>query len=178
MNEFAEWDSFYLIIGGAAGALIGLQFVVLTLIADRGRRPTPEAGRAFSTPTVLHFSVVLFLAAFIRVPWPSITPPSIIGAIIGIAGVAYVINIVRNIRKQTIYSPVFEDWLFHAILPLAAYLTLFVLAFVAPWNVRLALFGGAAATLTLLFTGIHNAWDAVTWHFFAEPSEHRKKRKH
>ena len=139
---------------------------------------TPEAGRAFTTPTVLHFSVVLFLAAFIRVPWPSITPPSIIGAIIGVAGVAYVINIVRNIRKQTIYSPVFEDWLFHAILPLAAYLTLFVLAFVAAWNVRLALFGGAAATLTLLFTGIHNAWDAVTWHFFAEPTERRKKRRH
>ena len=178
MNEFAEWDSFYLIIGGAAGALIGLQFVVLTLIADRSRRPTPEAGRAFSTPTVLHLSVVLFLATFIRVPWPSITPPSIIGAIIGIAGVAYVINIVRNIRKQTIYSPVFEDWLFHAILPLAAYLTLFVLAFVAEWNVRIALFGGAAATLTLLFTGIHNAWDAVTWHVFAEPTEHKKKRRH
>lgn len=131
MNEFAEWDSFYLIIGGAAGALIGLQFVVLTLISDRGRNPTPEAGQAFSTPTVLHCSVVLFLAAFIRVPWPSITPPSIIGAIIGVAGVVYVIRIVRNIRSQQIYRPVFEDWLFHAILPLAAYLTLFVLAFVA-----------------------------------------------
>ena len=32
MTEFAEWESFYLIVGGAAGALIGLQFVVMTLI--------------------------------------------------------------------------------------------------------------------------------------------------
>ena len=177
MSEFAEWDSFYLIIGGAAGALIGLQFVVLTLIAERGRRPSPAAAGAFSTPTVLHFSVVLFLSAFIRVPWPSMTPPTIIGAVVGAGGVAYVLNIVRDIRAQTVYRPVFEDWLFHVILPLAANLTLLILAPVALWNVRAGLFGGAAATLILLFTGIHNAWDAVTWHVFAKPAKGDGKKK-
>jgi len=30
MRELAEWDSFYVIVGSAAGALIGLQFVVMT----------------------------------------------------------------------------------------------------------------------------------------------------
>jgi hypothetical protein len=177
MSEFAKWDSFYLIVGGAAGALIGLQFVVLTLIAERNSNASPQAGRAFSTPTVLHFSVVLFLSAFIRVPWPSIILPSIIGAIVGAGGAAYVLKTVREIRAQTDYRPVFEDWLFHAILPAAAYLTLFILAFVAVWNVRLSLFIGAAATLTLLFTGIHNAWDAVTWQVFSRPDEGNKKRK-
>jgi phosphate/sulfate permease len=177
VKEFADWDSFYLIIGGAAGALIGLQFVVLTLIAERGRRVSPEAGRAFSTPTVLHFSVVLFLSAFIRVPWPSITLPSIIGAIVGAGGVVYIITIIREIRAQSVYRPVFEDWLFHVILPLAAYLTLFILAFVALWDVRISLFAGAAATLVLLFTAIHNAWDAVTWHVFEEPEQSHTKRK-
>src|SRR5207237_7414102 len=107
MREFAQWDSFYLIIGGAAGALIGLQFVVLTLIADRSRRVSPAAGRAFSTPTVLHFSVVLFLSAFIRAPWPSITPSSVIGALVGAGGVAYVIKTVREFRAQTVYRPFF-----------------------------------------------------------------------
>jgi hypothetical protein len=169
MNEFAEWDSFYLIVGGAAGALIGLQFVVLTLIAEGGRAASVGAGRAFSSPTVLHFSVVLFLAAFIRVPWPSIIPASIIGAIVGAGGVIYILKTVHEIRAQSVYKPVLEDWLFHVILPLAAYLTLFFLAFVAPWNIRLSLFIGAAATLALLFTGIHNAWDAVTWHVFSKP---------
>ena len=151
MNEFAEWDSFYLIVGGAAGALIGLQFVVLTLIAERGQ-VSGEVGRAFSTPTVLHFSVVLFLAAFIRVPWPSITPPSIIGAIVGAGGVVYILKTMREIRSQSVYKPVFEDWLFDAILPLAAYLTLFILAFVAFWDIRLSLFIGAAATWLLPVT--------------------------
>jgi hypothetical protein len=169
MYEFAEWDSFYLIVGGAAGALIGLQFVVLTLIAERGYAASAEAGRAFSTPTVLHFSVVLFMAAFIRVPWPSMTLPSIIGAIVGAAGVIYILKTVRQIRNQNVYKPVFEDWMFHVIIPLAAYLTLLILAFIAAWHVRLSLFIGAAATLALLFTGIHNAWDTVTWHVFSRP---------
>jgi hypothetical protein len=31
MVEIREWSNFYLIVGSAAGALIGLQFVVLTL---------------------------------------------------------------------------------------------------------------------------------------------------
>ena len=33
MAELAGWDSLYVIVGSAAGALIGLQFVVMTLVA-------------------------------------------------------------------------------------------------------------------------------------------------
>ena len=48
-------------IGSAAGALIGLQFVVMTLIADRPSRYAAEAGGAFATPTIAHFTVTLIL---------------------------------------------------------------------------------------------------------------------
>ena len=34
MTPFAGWENFYVIVGSSAGALIGLQFVVITLIAD------------------------------------------------------------------------------------------------------------------------------------------------
>ena len=34
--ELAKWDSFCIILGSAAGALVGLQFVVLTLVTLRG----------------------------------------------------------------------------------------------------------------------------------------------
>ena len=37
MAELAEWGSSYIIVGPAAGALIGLQFVVMTLIAESGQ---------------------------------------------------------------------------------------------------------------------------------------------
>jgi hypothetical protein len=33
-------------------------------------------------------------------------------------------------------------------------------------HARPALFGVGAAALLLLFIGIHNAWDAVTYHIF------------
>src|SRR6185437_176687 len=58
VSELSEWDSFYVIVGSAAGALVGLQFVVMTLIAERPPVRSPEAGSAFATPTVLHFSSV------------------------------------------------------------------------------------------------------------------------
>ena len=62
-----------------------------------------------------------------------------------------------------------EDWLFHALLPLGAYAALAVAALAAYAHARRALFLVAAAALLLLFIGIHNAWDSVTYHVF-----HRK----
>ena len=59
-----------------------------------------------------------------------------------------------------------EDWLFHALLPLAAYVALAASACAALSHARQALFVVAAAALLLLFIGIHNAWDAVTYHVF------------
>jgi len=64
------------------------------------------------------------------------------------------------------YKPVFEDWLFHVLLPFAAYTALAVAAFAAGSHLRTALFAIGAAALLLLFVGIHNAWDAVTYHVF------------
>src|SRR2546426_11591171 len=74
MSELAEWDSFYIIVGPAAGALIGLQFVVMTLIAERPPLRAAEAGAAFATPTIVHLGAVLLLAALLRAPWHAITP--------------------------------------------------------------------------------------------------------
>lgn len=70
-------------------------------------------------------------------------------------------------RSQTAYKPEFEDWLFHVLLPMAAYITLAASAYAARFHLREGLFGVGAAVLLLLFVGIHNAWDAVTYHVFA-----------
>src|SRR2546428_12859120 len=74
MSEFAEWDSFYVIVGSAAGALIGLQFVVLTLIAERPPLRAADAGAAFAPPTIVHFGTALLLSAILRAPLPAVTP--------------------------------------------------------------------------------------------------------
>jgi hypothetical protein len=52
MSEFDAWDSFYVIVGSAAGALIGLQFVVVTLVVERPSLRGADAGAAFATPTI------------------------------------------------------------------------------------------------------------------------------
>ena len=50
MTALSGWESFYVIVGSSAGALIGLQFVVITLIANRPTAPgQAQAGDAFAT---------------------------------------------------------------------------------------------------------------------------------
>ncbi len=163
MAEFAEWESFYVIVGGAAGALIGLQFVVLTLLADRPQLASPEASAAFATPTIVHFCTVLLLAAILRAPWHGLGPVAVLWGFAGLAGIIYMVTVVRRVRAQTAYRPDREDWLFHIALPMVANAVLVLSAAVVAWHERAALFTLAGATLLLLFVGIHNCWDAITY---------------
>jgi hypothetical protein len=52
------------------------------------------------------------------------------------------------------------------LLPLAAYAALAFSACMVQYHARLGIFIVAGAALLLLFIGIHNAWDAVTYHVF------------
>jgi hypothetical protein len=166
MSQLSEWQNFYIIVGSSAGALIGLQFVVITLI-DRAAQPVAEAGAAFATPSVVHFGAVLLLSAIVNVPWNAITAPAVLWGLGGIIGIVYSAVVARRMRKQTAYRPVFEDWLFHALLPLAAYAALAVSALFARSNPAGALLIVGASSLLLLFIGIHNAWDSATYNIFS-----------
>jgi hypothetical protein len=166
MHDLAEWDSFYVITGAAAGALIGLQFVVLTLIAQRPGTAAPDAGNAFSTPTIIHFGTVLLLSAMLRAPWHDMLVPAILWGLIGLAGFFYVLVTIARMRRQTAYRPQLEDWLCHGLLPALAYAALVLSSVAAPVAAREALFAVGGAALLLLFIGIHNAWDSVSWHVF------------
>lgn len=166
MPELAPWDSFYVIVGSAAGALIGLQFVVMTLIANRPSLRVAEGSPAFGTPTVVYFSVTLLLSALLRVPWPGITAVAVACFVIGLCGVVYSAIVFRRMQRQTAYRPDVEDWFYFAGLPLMGYLLLAVSAAGMLYQNDLALFGIGAAALILLFTGIHNAWDTITYHVF------------
>ena len=166
MQEFAEWESFYVIVGAAAGALIGLQFVVMTLLADRPHLASPEGAAAFATPTVVHFSVALLLSAILRAPWHGIAPIALLWGLVGLAGIVYMGIVIRRASKQTVYRPDFEDWLFHVALPLVANVVLALSALAVRSHEREALFAVGAATLLLLFIGIHNSWDTIAYQVF------------
>jgi hypothetical protein len=166
MPAFEEWESFYVIVGAAAGALIGLQFVVMTLIAENPPQRVAEAGPAFVTPTIVHFGTSLLLSALLRVPWPGITAAAAVWGLVGIGGTVYAVIVARRMRGQAAYPPDLEDWMFHLILPVAAYAVLVLSAFAARSHAHEALFGVGGATLLLLFIGIHNSWDAIAYHVF------------
>jgi hypothetical protein len=169
MTAMSGWENFYVIVGSSAGALIGLQFVVITLIAEMPIvRDLERAGSAFSTPTVVHFGSVLLLSALVSAPWRGIEIPADVWGVLGLMGSVYSFIVARRMRAQTAYKPVLEDWLFHALLPFAAYATLAGAAWVIRSYAVEALFAVAAAALLLLFIGIHNAWDAVTYHVIAK----------
>src|SRR5947207_3922060 len=117
MTLLAGWENFYVIVGSSAGALIGLQFVVMTLIADMPiGRSEAQAGEAFGTPNVVHFGVVLLLSAIVSAPWRGVIVVAILWGLLGVGGVVYAIVVARRMRSQTVYRPVFEDWLFHLLL--------------------------------------------------------------
>jgi len=168
MPELTEWGSFYVIVGSSAGALIGLQFVVLTLISERTRMRAPEASDAFATPSVVHFAVVLLVSAVLSAPWHTLGVVSVVAGLMGVAGIIYTLIVARRMKTQKAYKPVLEDWLFHALFPLLAYAMLVISGYVAMHNTRRALFLIVDATLLFLFVGIHNAWDSVTYVVFVQ----------
>jgi hypothetical protein len=169
MTALNGWANFYVIVGSSAGALIGLQFVVMTLIAGRPtERGEAQASEAFSTPCVVHFGIVLLLSAVGSAPWDGVETLAVLWGLAGLGGIVYSVVVARRMRAQTAYRPVFEDWLFHVLLPLAAYAGLAGSAFAARSLTRPSLFLVGATALLLLFIAIHNAWDTVTHLVFVE----------
>jgi hypothetical protein len=163
MPQLTEWETFYVIVGSSAAALTGLMFVVITLIADLEAQRSSGALAAFGTPTVVHFCAALIVSAILSAPWHSLATVAVALAVCGVWGVTYTFIVARRARRQSTYQPVFEDWLWHTVLPLAAYGALLLAAINLPGDAERSLFVVAAAVLSLVLIGIHNSWDTVTY---------------
>lgn len=171
---FPAWETFYVIVGSSAGALTGLMFVVMALVAEfRGSEQQIEA---FGTPTVVHFGAVLLLSIIVSAPWPVISALRLALTALGAAGALYILVVLRRAHRQTDYKPVLEDWVFHTALPLMAYVGILVAGLGLPRRAALLLFVTGAAGALLLFVGLHNAWDTVTYLVVARWEERRGRQ--
>jgi len=157
------WENFYVIVGSSAGALTGLQFVVMALIPDSPTQAGEHEINTFGTPTVVHFCIVLFISAVLSAPWPRWTPIATVVWVSGALGIVYTMIVIRRSRRTTLYKPVLEDWIWHTVLPLVAYTVMVVAAGLLAFSSSLGMFGIGASVLLLLFIGIHNAWDSATY---------------
>ncbi len=169
-SPLIAWESFYVIVGSSGAALTGLQFVVIALITEartqsaaRARESNDQSIAAFGTPTIVHFCSVLLVSAILSAPWHGLTSVGLTLGVCGLVGVVYGVIVVRRARRQTGYRPVWEDWLWHAVLPLIAYALILISAIALRSYPQRALFVIGTMALLLLFIGIHNAWDTVTY---------------
>ncbi|MEO8451882.1 MAG: hypothetical protein ABI647_18975 [Gemmatimonadota bacterium] len=162
LSPLSAWESFYVIVGSSGGALTGLQLVVIALVADQRRPSTGREINAFGTPTGVHLGVVILISAMLSARWPPLLGTALGPGMCGLAGLIYAAIVVRRAR-QTTYEPVAEDWLWHPVFPIIASGTLVAAAALLHQRSEPALFAVEAASLLLLFIGIHNAWDSVQY---------------
>ncbi len=163
MPDLAPWGRFYAIVGSAGAALVGIQFVVITLIAALRRRTDANTVSAFATPTVVHLAAALVVSAVMSAPWPSLRAASVMATLCGVAGLTYVAIVVRRARIQTDYRPAYAALAWAALrLPASTHASLFVIG---------------AAALGLLLAEIHNAWDTVTHLVLTRGEEDGRKER-
>ncbi len=162
----ATWQSYYVIVGTAAATLTGLMFVVITLMAQLRVHPSSSWShmRVFNTSNVVHFGAALLIAALLSAPWPTLWTAALLLGLAGLAGVNYVLIVLWEVRYRLVgYQLVLSDWLWYTLLPLVSYTALVIAAILLPIYPGPVLFLIAAVTMLLLFMGIHNAWDVVTY---------------
>jgi cytochrome bd-type quinol oxidase subunit 2 len=169
--QIADWHDFYVVVGTAAGALTGLQFVVIALLQGRSSPRSREAARSYATPTVVHFATVLVLSAILSMPSITRAELGAILLVVGLLGLVYVYFIFRNDRRQDLYTADLEDTIWHFTLPPLAYASL-LLAGASAWSSPTrSLYMVAGSLLALLVVGIHNAWDSAVYMLFNPPRD-------
>ena len=161
---FYGWDNFFYLIGSAAGALIGLMFVVITLTAGHEPRRVSRGAPVYVTPIVFHFAVVFVVSAISEVPG---MPSSAVGVLlVACATGGLIYSAVTTIRLcRSGWEDPIPDWsdkCFYGFLPTMIYVALAGAAG-AFWIAEgKAVFATAAIMLGLLLLGIRNAWDLAT----------------
>jgi hypothetical protein len=161
---FDGWGEFYLLAGSAAAVLIGLIFVVVTLMSDRPRSSVLSGSRLYMGPVVLLVTFVLVLSATALIPGISPTEFAMVSGVVAIWGLVRGVVSTQGIRALSgADTPHWTDIWFYGAIPTALYLLLAVVALAVwqewPWAAK-----GAAAVITAgLLLCIRNEWDLVTW---------------
>ena len=162
---FEGWTDFFLLDGSAAAVLIGLIFVVITLLHDRPRSSVLAGSKLYMGPIVLGVSFVLALSAAALTP--GIDPQSYAVVTAGIALWGLVRGIISTVGIQRLGrdddAPHWTDIWFYGVSPCVLYLALGVVALAFSNEWAWAKYGlGAVITVGLLLA-IRNEWDLITW---------------
>jgi hypothetical protein len=161
---FEGWGEFYLLAGSAAAVLIGLIFVVISLMQDRSRSSVLAGSKLYMGPIVLGVSFVLVLSAAALTPGITRAEFALVSGCVALWGFIRGVWSFFGIRRRLSDGEVhWTDPWFYGAVPSGVYLVLGAMAFAfwsdCPW----AHYGVAAATTSILLSAIRNEWDLITW---------------
>ena len=161
---FHGWENFFYLIGSAAGALIGIMFIVISLTAGHEPRRVSRGAPVYVTPIVFHFAVVFVVSATAEVPGLTLREVAVLLGVSAIAGLAYTAATTIRLCRKGWEDPIpgWSDKCFYGFLPATIYVALLG-ATGAVWVAeRKSAFVIGAIMLGLLLLGIRNAWDLAT----------------
>jgi len=164
VNQLRDWHDFYILIATASATLIGLMFVAASVGSSIFNAEREVPLRAFLTPTVVHFSVILVSCLASMAPSLSGVSLGALLAAIGAVGIGFTCRAVLNLRRRGITRTIdLEDRFCYVLVPITVYLALIATGVILPMRPALGLDMLAGILVALLLLGIHNAWDMTLW---------------
>ncbi len=162
---FEGWSDFFLMVGSAAAVLIGLIFVVISLMQGRSRSSVLAGSRIYMGPIILGVSFLLVVAAAALTP--GITPAAfaIVTGAVGAWGLMR--GVMSTLALRTLRTsedpPHWTDAWYYGRLPCAVYIGL-MLAAIAVWQeLWWAKYWLAVMVTAGMLLAIRNEWDLITW---------------
>jgi hypothetical protein len=158
------WHDFYMLVGTASATLIGLLFVAASVGISYFTPEREAALKAFLTPTVLHFTVVLTSCLLAMAPAHTVMSLGILLGVEGIFGVGYESWLWAQMRRRGFASTIdLADRSWYVFAPFLAYLLMVAAGIELQRDIGPGLELFAMNLLLLLLIGIRNAWDMTVW---------------
>lgn len=176
---FEGWDNFFVLLGTAAGGLIGLLFVVITLTSGLDRDRALRASGIYMTPNVVHFAVTLVMSALVLAPRISTRVDALILGGAALAGLANAVRTCLGIRafsQEPGTSLHWSDLPAYGFAPGLLYVLLVGVAAAVWVGAAFAPFALAGLLMILMLLAIRNAWDLITWIAAGVPQDSQRQR--
>jgi hypothetical protein len=176
---FEGWDNYFVLLGTAAGGLIGLLFVVITLTSGLDRDRALRASGIYMTPNVVHFAVTLVVSAMVLAVRVSTRVDALILAGAALAGLANAVRTSLGIRaftRESGSSPHWSDLPAYGFAPGLIYVLLVGVAAAVWVGAAFAPFALAGLLMILMLLAIRNAWDLITWIAAGVPGDSQRQR--
>jgi hypothetical protein len=164
MEPLEKWHDFFMLVGTASGTLVGLTFVAASIgDASLFVKGFNEVMKAFITPTIIHFSAVLFVCFVVVAPSLSSVEFAASTGVIALVGIGYSCTTLFRISSSYSSATSFTDRHWYALTPAGGYLILAIATLEPLIRSSIRPSWIAIAVSILLLAGIRNAWAITAW---------------